>query len=204
MKNEMNRFIVSLFVLLAGGMTASAQHTVESIRQLYGEVQEDIRRMANEEMPAEYYNLHVKQNLPATGPHDVNIYMYYDEKPGQAENVIYPEHYLRFATTKYNYAAREYYEEYLFDAKGQLMFAYSRYVGEEMDNIYELRLWFNGKRLLQVMANENTSEDFSHPVFRNVYTGTAIPEKFREKSVMLKDGGERIRRQFDSIKSNPF
>ena len=200
----MRNLIVSLLVLLAGSTVALAQNTVESIRKLYGEVQENIRHMANDEMPAEYYNLHVKQNLPGTGPHDVNMMMYYTEKPGQAEDEIYPEHSLLFATTKYNYAVREYYEEYLFDAKGKLLFAYSRYVGDEMDNVYELRLWFDGKRLLQAAAKENTSEDWSHPVFRSVYTGNALPEKFRGKSVMLKDEAKRILRLFDSIKSNPF
>ena len=200
----MKSLIVSLLMLLAGSTAATAQHTVESIRKLYGEVQESIRHMMNDEMPAEYYNLHVKQNLPGTGPHDVNIYMYYDEKPGQEEDVIYPEHYLQFATTKYNFAARQYYEEYLYDAKGQLMFAYSRYISEDIDNVYELRLWFDGKRMLRALAKENTSDDWEHPVIKDVYTGINLPEKFQEKSESLKDGAQQILDTFNGINKFPF
>ena len=200
----MKNCIVSLLVMLAGSMTAAAQHTVESIRKEYQEMNERIQRMMADQQPKEYYNLHVEQNLPGTGPHDVNIYMYYDEKPGQEEDVIYPDHYLHYATKKYNFAARQYYEEFFYDAKGQLTFTYSRYVNDDIDNIYELRLWFDGQHLLRVMAKENTSDDWDHLVFKEVYTGTSIPAKFKVKSESLKDGAQEMLNKFNAINYFPF
>lgn len=198
--------VFSLLALLALALPAAAQNTVESIRREYAEVQEHIRRMMDPEVmePREYYNLHVEQNLPATGPHDVNIYMYYTEKPGQAEDVIYPEHRLQFATKKYNYAARQYYEEFLFDDKGQPMFIYSRYISNDVAHLYELRLWLDGQRLLRVMVKEDTAASREQPTFRDVYTGTAIPEAFREKCDELKDGAASVLHLFDGMAANPF
>ena len=110
-------------------LSATAQNTTEKIRQEYASVHEWISHMMpNEEgetgMPPEYYELNVIQNLPGTGPHREVVRMFYGEEEA-AEDVIYPPHYLRFATAMYNFAAREFYEEYLYDEKGRVMFIYA-------------------------------------------------------------------------------
>jgi hypothetical protein len=98
----------------------------------------------------EYYDLHVIQNLPATGPHHENIRMFYGKEEQEDEENYnpYPPHYLRFTTAKYNFAARQFYEEYLYDNKGQVIFIYA--ITPDVDEnmtLYELRMWFNGKHL---------------------------------------------------------
>ena len=105
------------------------KHTIESIRKEYQSVHEWIALMSDnfpsDGIPPEYFDLRVVQNLPATGPHHENIRMYYGELEPEEEGDPYPPHYLRFTTIKYNYAAREFYEEYLYDDKGQVMFIYA-------------------------------------------------------------------------------
>ena len=105
----------TLLLCMAWVLTASAQHTVESIRKDYQSMHEWIALMSDnfpsDGIPPEYFDLRVVQNLPATGPHHENIRMYYGEQEPEEEGDPYPPHYLRFTTVKYNYAAREFYEE---------------------------------------------------------------------------------------------
>ena len=112
-------------------LTAGAQNTIENIRKEYQAVHEMIAQMTPDkdgmwQMPPTYFDLNVVQNLPATGPHKENIRMYYGELESDEEEYNpYPPHYLRFTTAKYNFAAREFYEEYLYDNKGNVMFIYA-------------------------------------------------------------------------------
>ena len=153
MKKEL-KIVIALMLCVAWTLSASAQTTVESIRKEYQAVQQDIAlMMPNEDgetpSPPVYYDLNVSQNLPGTGPHHEHIRMYYNELDAD-EDEVYPPHYLRFTTAKYNFAAREFYEEYLYDAKGQVMFIYvlTPDVADDLSP-YELRMWFDGKRLLR-------------------------------------------------------
>ena len=154
-----------LYTLLLLGLcwtlTVNGQNTVESIRKNYQGVQQWINQMSDnfpsDGIPSEYYDLRVEQNLPGTGPHHESIRMYYGELEPEEEGDPYPPHYLRFARIKYNYAAREFYEEYLYDDKGQVMFIYALTPDVEGGGDiwpYELRMWFDGKRLLRFNAKK--------------------------------------------------
>lgn len=178
-----------------------AQTTIQSIRKTYAEVKEHIARMTPDEEgiiqePKEFYELNVDQNLPATGGHHERVLMYYGEQAAP-DSVIYKPHYLQFATSKYNFAAREFYEEFLYNDKGQLLFVYAStpdvIIGQT--EVYELRLWFDGKRLLRFTAKTNGEESF---------TGADIPLLFRDEVNRLKSRAQKMKTLFKGIDENTY
>jgi hypothetical protein len=196
---------------MAWMLTVSAQNSIESIRKEYQGVQQWINQMSenfpSDGIPSEYYDLRVEQNLPGTGPHHESIRMYYGELEPEEEGDPYPPHYLRFARVKYNYAAREYYEEYLFDDKGNVMFVYA-ITPDVIDDMvpYELRMWFDGKRLLRFNAKKFDGSltyidiaTLKKGTFKDEYTGKTIPEKFDSETDRCKQGAQRYLTLFKSI-----
>ena len=185
----MKKTVISILLCAAFVMCAQAQkRTVESIRQTYAEVHEWISHMMpNDEgetgMPPEYYELNVIQNLPATGKHEEKVRMFYGEIESE-DDPIYPDHYLRFATAKYNFAAREFYEEYLYDDKGRVMFIYAITPDVELGAVtpYEIRMWFDGERMLRLSVKKLDDPagyidiaTLSKAKFKEVYSGNSIP-----------------------------
>ena len=205
------RLSFTLLSCMAWMLTVSAQNSIESIRKEYQGVQQWINQMSenfpSDGIPSEYYDLRVEQNLPGTGPHHESIRMYYGELEPEEEGNPYPPHYLRFARVKYNYAAREYYEEYLFDDKGNVMFVYA-ITPDVIDDMvpYELRMWFDGKRLLRFNAKKFDGSltyidiaTLKKGTFKDEYTGKTIPEKFDSETDRCKQGAQRYLTLFKSI-----
>lgn len=213
----MKKTVISILLCAAFVISAQAQkRTVESIRQAYADVHEWISHMMpNEEgetgMPPEYFELNVMQNLPGTGPHHEVIRMFYGEEKTE-DDVIYPPHYLRFVTAKFNFAIREFYEEYLYDEKGRVMFIYA--ITPDADpnmTPYELRMWFDGKRLLllSVKKYENFKGDLdisslSKWIFKEVYSDTDIPEMYKEEATRCKVRAARFLEMFKGIDNNTY
>lgn len=208
------KIVLTLLLCVASALQASAQNTIESIRKEYQSVQEWIAMMSDDfpsdGIPPEYFDLHVTQNLPATGGHDEQIRMYYGYLESEEEGDPYPPHFLRFATARYNFAARQFYEEYLYDDKGQVMFIYA--ITPEIDNEmtpYELRFWFDGKRLLRFMAKkaelpENYDGSLKGIKYNEVYTGTTIPEKYQDEADRCKVRARRFLEMFKGIDDNTY
>ena len=86
----------TLLFCMAWTLTASAQHTIESIRKEYQSVHEWIALMSDnfpsDGIPPEYFDLRMVQNLPATGPHHENIRMYYGELEPEEEGDLWHKH----------------------------------------------------------------------------------------------------------------
>ena len=143
--------------------------------------------------PEEYYHLHVEQNLPGTGGHHEHLRMYYGELE---RDDIYPPHYLWFATRKYNFAVREYYEEYLYDNKGQIMFIYATNPDVVFGEMYEFRLYYDGQRLLKCIVKQRKVDEKN---YREVYNGPAIPEAYTETTDMLRGTANVNLRLFKQI-----
>ena len=195
--------------------TALAQNTIASIRKAYQEQKEAIALMSDdfpgEGTPPVYYHLHVAQNLPGTGPHHENVHMYYGELPSEEEGDPFPPHYLSFVSSKYNFAAREYYEEYLYDDKGQVMFIYAITPDVMLGELwpYELRMWFDGRRLLRFMAKRYDGQPdyldiatLRKATWKEEYTGKAIPEKFRQETDRCQQRAQRYLSMFKGIDDN--
>ena len=191
-----HRIFITLIICLAA-TSAMAQQTVQSIRERYNAVHEVIQQMTPDKdgetmLPKEYIDLDVNQNLPGTGGHNERIRLWYGYLE-DGDDVIYPPRYLSFATSKYNYAAREFYEEYLYDEKGNLLFVYAKTPDVEHSDMYpfELRLWFDGKQLLRFNAKNHEGKE--------VYTGTEIPERFKSEVNRVKDRGAQLLEMFKGL-----
>ena len=212
------KLLLTLLLAVASVLTIDAQNTIESIRKEYQAVHEMIELMKPVEdgispMPPEYFDLDVVQNLPATGGHHEKIRMYYGYLPAKEEGDPYPPHYLQFTTAKYNFAAREFYEEYLYDNKGQVMFIYAITPDVVHDGKmvpYELRMWFDGKRLLRLTVKK--AEGVINPdiatlkktPFIEEYSGKTIPEKYKNEADRCKERANRFLVMFKGIDDNTY
>ena len=189
---------VAIALLCAWWMlSAGAQVDVEMIGNSYREVKAWIALMdesfPSEGIPPEYYELTVRENLPGSGPHREITHMYWGELPTEDEGEIYPPHFLRLATEEYNYAAREFYEEYLYDEDGNVMFIYALTpdVSSDMVPVYELRMWYDRNRLLRFTAKKAERLDYidletlRKASFQEEFSGNTIPEKFRSETDRL-------------------
>jgi len=190
------RIFITLIICLAA-TSAMAQQTVQSIRERYNAIHEVMQQMTPDKdgetmLPKEYIDLDVYQNLPGTGGHNERIRLWYGYLE-DGDDVIYPPRYLRFATSKYNYAAREFYEEYLYDGQGHLLFVYAKTPDVENSDMYpfELRLWFDGKQLLRLNAKNHEGNE--------VYTGTEIPKDFQSEVNRVKDRGVQLLEMFKGL-----
>ena len=215
----MKKIFVAIAFLALSAQLTEAQNTVESIRKEYQDVHEWIgHMMPNDEgmtgMPPEYFDLHVVQNLPATGPHREDIRMFYNDVENDEESedwTPYPDHWLRFVTAKYNFAAREFYEEYLYDNKGQVMFIYaiSPDVGENVLP-YELRMWFNGKKLLRFTAKKadlaegEYIDGIANLKYKEEYSGANIPELYEREAGRCQQRAQRFLEMFKGIDKNTY
>lgn len=174
----MKRLVLIALLTLTWAQTAFGQHTVESIRKQYTNIKANITEMLKEEgYPDEYYQVLVRQNLPATGGHFEDTRMYWGERD---DDEIYPSHYVQFVTTKYNFAVREFYEEYLYDEKGNILFIYAQTpdADEDMDKMHELRFYFDAGKLIKVLVKVRRAADSQAP-FAEEYSGTTVPEKYK-------------------------
>lgn len=211
------KVVFTLLLCIAGYLSVSAQNTVESIRKEYQNVHEWMAQMGDnfpsDGIPPVYFDLRVEQNLPATGPHQENIRMYYGELESEEEGDPYPPHYLRFVTAKYNFAAREFYEEYLYDDKGQVMFIYAITPDVTSGDIipYELRMWFDGKQLLRFNAKKynGSMTDFNISTlkkgsFKDEYTGKTIPELYQNEAERCQLRAQRFLTMFKGIDDNTY
>lgn len=194
----MKRIIVAIAVFALWAQVAEAQLSIEDIRREYANVKEHIARMSGEfpeeGIPHEYYQLKVNQNLPATGPHFEDLRMYFGHLDG--EERIYDPHYLWFASTKYNFAAREYYEEYLYDDKGNILFIYSVYPDIVSGKFYDLRLYYNGSKLLKCIVKRKNMDEME---YHEIYNGTKVPEEYVEMVDMLYAKGNANLQLFKQI-----
>ena len=197
-------------------LTASAQNTVESIRKEYQDVQKWMAEMENfdsETYPA-YYDLHVKQNLPGTGLHEENIRLYFTEEEPDYENeevFTMPTNHLRFVKAKYNFAASEFYEEYLYDDKGQVMFIFAITSNVDFSEPpYALRMWFDGKRLLQFTAKllegypDEEIDNLLKAKSKMVYSGSTIPEKYQGETDRCMQQAAQHLELFKGIDDNKY
>ena len=214
------RIVFTLLFCMAWIISAHAQQTIESIRKAYQDVHETIAKMTmNEEgmyeIPPQYFDLHVEQNLPATGPHHEYIRMFFGEEEQDEESEDYspyPPHFLRFATAKYNFAVREFYEEYLYDEKGNIMFIYIITPDVEDDMMpYELRMWFDGERLLRFTAKRKEEPldyidiaTLSKATFKEVFSGKTIPEKYERETGRCQLRAKRFLELFESIDNRTY
>lgn len=173
--------ILLLLAFCALPLTAQAQDLKKAIRAHYAEAKayvDQVKKMEAEGFSypvPQYFSAHVKQNLPATGFHQEEVLMYYQERR-DSDSQIYPSLYLDFAVKKYNFAAREYYEEYLYDEQGSIQFIYATAPILDYENDYEFRLYFSDGQLVELLVKRRPQ---GKGEYTTVYTGKTVPEEYQ-------------------------
>jgi len=194
----MKKISLTIGLLCCMMLSVNAQTTVESIRERYNGIKSYLADMMKEDgVPAEYCQLHLKQNLPATGPHFEDVLLYWGDDEDD-EDPIYPNHHICYAQTKYNFAVREFYEEYLYDDKGNLIFIYARNpdIGFDEGIIYDFRFYLNKGKVMNVIIKSSADDG---KTFKDVYTGTNVPKQYAEEFDRCLDASKRYKQLFDSI-----
>lgn len=202
--------IIIMLCLMACLQGAMAQNTVESIRQRYQSMKEYISTHTDQNMNdgaefGEFYHLNVSQWLPATGGHLEDTYFYWGEVEDN-EDLVYPDHYLEFVTTRYNFAARNYYEEYLYDADGNVAFIYAYDPMTAMedgadDKEYEFRFYMNKGRLIKGIIMQKGYEQQS---FKEEWQGTKLPAKYADKYAGYLASAKQLSELFANIEKRTY
>ena len=202
--------ILALLLFASNLYIGLAQNTVESIRKRYADAKEYARTHTGSNLDAgadfgQFYHMEARQWLPATGGHIENVYMYYDEDY-VADSVIYKPHYLVFATKRFNFAAREYYQEFLYDADGKIAFIYAydpmtELEGDENDKQYEFRFYFSKGRLIMALVKR---KNYDEKEFQQAYSGTTIPAKYKSSYYDLLSASESILQLFKDIEKEAY
>ena len=148
-----------------------------AIDQYYADMQEHVARMQEEgNWPMEYYHLRLKQNLCGSGQHCEDIAMYYTEsEETDCGDTI--KRILTFAKVDYNFAAREFHEEFLFDIDGNLIYIHAINPDIKFGENYDFRLYFNKGRLIQATIRRQPDEGTSSS---EIYQGKLLPEEYTE------------------------
>ena len=193
--------ILLLLAFCALPLTAQAQDVKKAIRAHYAEAKayvDQVKKMEAEGFSypvPQYFSAHVKQNLPATGFHQEEVLMYYQERR-DSDSQIYPSLYLDFAVKKYNFAAREYYEEYLYDEQGRIQFIYATAPILDYENDYEFRLYFSDGQLVELLVKRRPQ---GKGEYTTVYTGKAIPEEYQSSYGGYYSMSQSVMRIFTAI-----
>ena len=176
---------IIMLCLAANVQWGWAQNTMASIRQRYADMKEYINTHngTNDNDGAEWmecYHVEARHFLPATGGHKEDVYMYFGEKENP-NDLIYAQHFLKFVTTKYNYAVREYYEEYLYDEDGNIAFIYALQpwldIDGDKDLDYEFRFYFNKGKLINTIVKKSPIGENN---FVEEYSGTTVRKAHQE------------------------
>lgn len=103
---------------------------------------------------------------------------------------------LHFATAKYNFAAREFYEEFLYDEQGNIEFAYCR--NADMDDFLggELRLYFQGGKLIRALVSIHNPETEK---YEQRHAGATVPEQYKSEYESCLYKIEKYKRLFNEI-----
>lgn len=140
--------IVLIFICICSLLTAGAQNKsarVAEIRKMYTQAKQDIangQKMAKEGHPANETVVNSNYMVPGSGPGKTVTHYYYtlqeDENLGRFFFTPY------FITNSYNVAAHKYYQEFLFDKEGSLVFYYEKNNQSGKDE--ETRFYFGNEQ----------------------------------------------------------
>ena len=136
-----------LFAIGAQAQTGAAKKVVDEIREQYASAKQRIEYNNQSEETRNQMTVNLSHMVPGTGHQEkvVTFYFttYFDEGVGEYISKPY------FITCNYNVAARKFYDEYLMDDKGNVVFAYLS--GDSFDTSIgrdERRFYWKNDRLV--------------------------------------------------------
>ena len=200
------RQILLTLILALGCLaeTTQAQDAKAAIRQHYAATKAYVEQQQQVEAGGDIYpvtqcfSVQVKQNLPATGYHQEDVKMYYREEQ-ETDEQIYPDLLLDFATKQYNFAARKYYEEYLYDQQGHIEFIYATLPDLDEGKDCELRFYFNKGQLMETIVK---NRPMGSGKFETVYQGKTVPKAYSDNYESRLGAAKGIMDLFKTINAN--
>ena len=147
--------------------------------------------------------MNIKQNLPGTGYHKEWIRLYFYEKENEEWEADEPMLFrnIHFVTAKYNYAAREFYDEYLFDEKGNLEFIFARNADIDDFKGGEYRFYFKDGKLIKVIVSVRNLETEK---YEQKYTGAKVPADYESDYNNYLGSAEHYKELFKTIDAGTF
>lgn len=156
-------FIISLLVCLSLSTFTANTQNINTIKEKYYEVKQSIALQSKEVNCQNNGKISFTHNVPGIGPQTFHCTFFFTPYQYDDEGFIKP-HNLQFVQCTFNIAARDYYEEYLYDENGNLIFAYGKGPSlEDCNKSHEIRLYLNNMNLIKVISDytrENQDNDF--------------------------------------------
>lgn len=184
--------IIILAALLLGVITTSSAQTVETIRKDYNEA----KSLQNSEIPKNNYQVVINKMYGGSGPHKEVVTMIphvdYDDENNPGVPIFTP--YL--ITSKFNWGAREYYQEFLFSDKGQVEFIYAKGVDENDFSEIEYRFYLNSSSVIKLIVNRKNANDNK---FTQEYSGTSVTPKYKNDYDQYINNASSLLKLFQSI-----
>lgn len=196
--------LTMMLALSSMAQTAKPQDPKAAIRKHYAAAKAYIEQQQQVEAGGDFYpvtqcfSVQVKQNLPGTGYHQEDVKLYYREEQDSAEQ-IYSDLLLDFATKRYNFAARTYYEEYLYDQQGRIEFIYAALPDLDEGKDYELRFYFSKGELIETIVK---SRPMGGSEFETVYQGKTVPKAYSDNYESRLSAAKGIMDLFKTINAN--
>lgn len=130
MVKPMKKFVLSMVLCLCALGSVQAQNAqVANIRKMYAEAKQRMADKKKAEVPPDETVVTSNYMAPGAGPiKDVTHYYYSGEFDENLGNVYYTPY---FMTRSYNVGVRNYYEEFLYDKEGSLVFYFCKSQNDE-------------------------------------------------------------------------
>lgn len=190
-----NILLQSLLALFFFNLLPTQAQNVVSIREQYDKVQENIRQQEEIAEMRNHMELTFMHNVPGIGPQTFNYDLYFAPYETNGEGITLP-HQLRYAFGKYNVAARDFYEEYLFDKSGQLIYIFSRCPLESLEEgnaLKETRIYLQNHKPFRIKIDKILG-DQTEPVH-----DTNISSEDSERVTALMRRAETLFQMFDTV-----
>ena len=128
------RTIATIVLLLVLSLTAQAQNAqLAQIRKQYAEAKQqvaDAERLQKEGQPGNILTVTNSYQMPGCGPTNETICYYYNGRYDEEVSVVIYRPYL--IIRKFNVAARQFYQEFLFDTDGNAVFFFEKADADEL------------------------------------------------------------------------
>ena len=184
-----------LFVLFGFTTMILAQNVVADIRKHYAEAKERVAENeklmnAEEEYPTpDYRQYNYVTLLPGSGRHEERLMVY--EKSEENDYGECVRKWIDFATYKYNYGSRDFYEEFLYDENEEVEFVYA--ANPDMQDFLggEFRFYLKDGKLVKVLVKLRDEQTNKMEV---QYEGKDIPETYKSQFQIYIDRANQIRK----------
>lgn len=149
----MKKFFYTLILLCICGIADAGAQNIASIRERYSTIKDMIAYQQPDKNTNNTSTVTWSQNAPETGPQIYNYTLYFTPVEYNEDGYMKNQK-LQFVQSKYNIAASDFYEEYLYDRFENLVFIYTRHPSEDGNATIDTQVYLNQGTILKMTINE--------------------------------------------------